>query len=144
MFDTNHIHPMLVHFPIALSMMGITFEAVRFFFYKTEGNSKCSCGELLLYFAAVSAIFALLAGFLFTSTFSGKTLEVRNLHVLLAVLSTVALTVTSFFYLLGRFGKQNGKALRMIGLCFYVLSALLIGATGYMGGNLVFTYMIGL
>ena len=144
MLDTSHFHPMLVHFPIALSMMGITFEAVRFFFYKTEGNSKCSCGELLLYFAALSAIFALLAGFLFTSTFSGKPLEVRNQHMLLAVLSTVALSLTSFFYLLVRFGKQKGKAFRVVGLMLYVLSAILIGATGYMGGNLVYTYMIGL
>jgi len=144
MFDTSHFHPMLVHFPIALAMVGMALELVRFFFCKTEPGSKFSCGELLLYFAAFSAVFALLAGFLFTSTLSGKPLEVRNLHVLLAVLSTVALSVTSFFYLLVRFGKQKGKAIRLVGLMFYVLSAILIGATGYMGGNLVYTYMIGL
>ena len=142
MFDTSHFHPMFVHFPVALSMVGLLLEIVRFFYCKTD--SKLPCGELLLYFAAVSAIFALLTGFLFTSSLSGKPLEVRNLHMLLAVFSTVSLALTSLFYLIARFGKQNGKTFRMVGLLFYTLSALLIGATGYMGGNLVFTYMIGL
>jgi len=144
MIDTTHIHPMLVHFPIAMAMLGMAFELIRFFFCKSESDSKFSCGELLLYFATLSAIFALLAGFLFTSTLSGQTLEVRNLHKLLAVLSTVSLSTTSFFYMLVRFGNQNGKTFRVVGLLFYVLSAILIGATGYMGGNLVYTYMIGL
>ena len=142
MFDTSHFHPMLVHFPVALSMVGLLFEIVRFFYCKTE--SKLPCGELLLYFAAVSAVFALLTGFLFTSSLSGKPLEVRNLHMLLAILATVSLLLASFFYLIARFGKQNRKTFRIAGLLFYTLSALLIGAAGYMGGNLVFTYMIGL
>ena len=144
MFDTNHFHPMIVHFPIALSMVGMAFEVVRFFFCKSEPGSKFSCGELLLYFAAFSAILALLTGFMFTTAFSGKPLEVRNLHVTLAVLATVALSAASLFYLLVRFGKHSGKGFRIVGLLFYMLSAVLIGATGYMGGNLVYTYMIGL
>lgn len=142
MFDTSHFHPMLVHFPIALTMVGMIIEVVRFFFCKTE--SKLPCGELILYFAVVSAIFSLLSGFLFTSSFSGRSLEVRNLHLLLATLSTIALSLTALFYLLARFGKQNRKTFHIAGLLFYVFSAILIGATGYMGGNLVYTYMIGL
>ena len=142
MFDTSHFHPMLVHFPIALTMVGVALEIVRVFFCKTD--TKIPCGELLLYFAAVSALFALLSGFLFTSTFAGKPLEVKNMHQLLAILSTVALTLASLFYLLNRFGKQKKNVFFITGLTFYILSAILMGATGYMGGNLVYTYMIGL
>ena len=142
MFDTCHFHPIFVHFPIALSMVGLGLELVRTFFCKTA--AKLPCGELLLYFAAVSAVFALLTGFLFTASFSGKPLEMKNLHQLLAVLSTVALSATSLLYLLARYKKQNEKIFRMAGLMFYVVSAILTGATGYMGGNLVYTCMIGL
>ena len=142
MLDSSHFHPMLVHFPIALTMVGMMLEVVRFFFCKSQ--SKLPTGELILYFAAVSAVFALLSGFLFTGTFSGKPLELRNTHQLLAILATVALSLTSLFYLLARFGKQNPKTFQLAGLIFYILSALLTGATGYMGGNLVYTYMIGL
>jgi len=142
MFDTSHFHPMLVHFPIALTIVGMTLELVRVFFCKTE--TKLPCGELLLYFAAVSALFALLSGFLFTSTLAGKPLEVRNTHILFAVLATIALSLASLFYLLDRFGKQKKSIIRMTGLAFYVISAILMGAAGYMGGSLVYTYMIGL
>jgi len=144
MFDTSHFHPMLVHFPVALALLGIVLELAHFFFFKNEKDLKFSVGELLLYFATISAIFAMLTGFLFTSTFSGKSLEVRNLHMFLAVLSTVTLSVTSLFYLFYRFVKQKGETFRIIGLLFYILSALLVGATGFIGGNLVYSYMIGL
>ena len=142
MFNFSHFHPMLVHFPIALAMVGLLIEAVRFFYCKTE--PKFPCGEALLYLATISALFALLTGFLFTPSLSGKPLEVRNLHLLLAVLSTVSLLLASLFYLIARFGKQNGKIFSITGLLFYALSALLMSATGFMGGNLVYTYMIGL
>ena len=142
MFDTNHFHPMLVHFPIALTMVGALLEVVRFLIKKRE--TKLPCGEVLLYLAAASAAIALSSGFLFTSTFSGKPLEVRNLHLILASLTTLVLLLTSFCYLLYRFGKQKQKIFYMSGLAFYLLSAVLVGATGFMGGNLVYTYMIGL
>ena len=142
MFNTSHFHPMLVHFPIALTMVGALFEVVRFLWSKSK--IKLLSGEMLLYFATIMVVFALLSGFFFTSSFSGKPLEVRNLHQLLAILSTVTLSMASLFYLLERYSKQKRKIYYLTGLLFYALSALLISATGYMGGNLVYTYMIGL
>jgi len=142
MFNTSHFHPMLVHFPIALTMVGALFEIVRFLIKKPV--TKLPCGEVLLYLATASAVITLLSGFLFTTSFSGKPLEVRNLHMLLAMLSTVVMLIASLFYLLDRYGKTKRRFFLMTGLAFYTLSALLVGATGYMGGNLVYTYMIGL
>jgi len=142
MFDTSQIHPMLVHFPIALAIVGVVLEVLRFSFRKSE--SKLPCGELLLYIAAVSAVVALLSGFLFTGSFSGKPLEVRNMHLLLASLSTASLLLTSLLYLFARFGKQGRTVFPKVGLTFYIVSAILMGATGHVGGDLVYTYMIGL
>ena len=142
MFNTSHFHPMLVHFPIALMMVGALLELVRFLTKKPV--TKLPCGEVLLYFATATAVFTLLSGFLFTASFSGKPLEVRNLHVLLAILTTLVSLMASCFYLLDRFGKKKRKLFYLTGLAFFLLSALLVGATGFMGGNLVYTYMIGL
>ena len=139
MFD---IHPILVHFPIALTVVGLGLELFRVFCRKTE--TKLQSGELLLYIAAVSAVFALLSGFLFTSTLAGKPLEVRNTHMLLAIFATCALSLASLFYLLDRFGKQNKSVFLSLGLTLYVMAAILMGAAGHMGGTLVYTYMIGL
>jgi uncharacterized membrane protein len=142
MFDTSHLHPMLVHFPIALTMAGALLEIVRFFFCKN--GTKWPCGELILYLASASAVLALMSGLFFTSTFSGKPLEVRNTHLWLAVASTVVLLLATLFYLLNRFSKPNRKIFHVSGLLLYALAALLVGATGFLGGNLVYTYMIGL
>ena len=143
MFDISQMHPMLVHFPIALTVVGVVFEVVRFFFRSTEPR-KLPCGELLLYIASMSAVVALLSGFLFTGTFSGKPLEVRNTHLLFAAFSTAALLLASLLYLLAHFGKREWSVFQKIGLAFYVAAAILMGVAGHVGGNLVYTYMIGL
>jgi len=141
---------MIVHFPIALTLVGVVCELIRFYFRKPEGmffhkpEPKMPCGELLLYIAAASAVAATLSGFFFTGTFAGEALDVRNLHMVLAVLSTAALVLTSLFYIQAHFVRARRPVYTKLGLSFYVLSALLIILTGHMGGNLVYTYMIGL
>jgi len=148
MFDTSKIHPMLVHFPIALAIVGVVLELVRFYFHKPneaffhKAEPKLPSGELLLYIATVSAVVAVLSGFLFTGTFAGKPLEVRNLHMVLAVLSTVALALASLLYIHARFVRM-GRSTKL-GLAFYVAAAILMGVAGHVGGDLVYTYMIGL
>ena len=138
MFDTSHFHPMLVHFPIALAVVGLFFEVI---FYR-KGNEKPVCGEFILYLAALSAIAALLTGLLFTSSLSGEALVMKNKHQLFAILSTVFLCLTSLAYLYQRFSKKNRQSL--IGIGLYIISFVLIGITGFLGGDLVYSYMIGL
>lgn len=142
MFDTSHLHPMLVHFPIALAMVGLLFEIARFFFSKKIPATLC--GEFMLYVACLSAIAAVLSGEFFTGKFTGEPLDVRDIHRMLAIISTISLILASIVYLIRRFKDDNNKGLEMLGLSLYILSALLIGITGFMGGNLVYSYMIGL
>lgn len=142
MIDVTHIHPMLVHFPIALVMIGLLFEAMELFFLKEK--KLCSCGEYILYFATISALASIISGVLFTDNFVGKPSEVKEIHELMAILSTILLCLTSFIYLIRRFKQIESNRLHMTGFTFYLLSAVLIAVTGYFGGNLVYTYMIGL
>lgn len=143
MFDTSHLHPMLVHFPIALAIVGLLFEFVYMFFVKDKSKIS-NCGEFILYLATISAVATLLSGVLFTSELSGKANEVKELHELLAMLATASLFITSIIYLLQRLANKNGKGIKIAGLTFYIISVLLIGSTGFLGGNLVYSYMIGL
>lgn len=140
MFDTSHLHPMIVHFPIALAMVGLFFEII---FYK-KGNLRPACGEFILYLASLSIIAAWLTGSFFTASLSGEANAIKEQHELFATLSTVCLVLTSAVYLYIRFGKRKKKVLNQIGLAFYALSAALIAVTGFLGGNLVYSYMIGL
>lgn len=143
MFDTTHIHPMLVHFPIALALLGFLFEATNQLFLQKKGKSIV-CGEYILYFATLAAIVTVLSGYLFTGTFAGRTLEVRDDHAMYAVTASILLIATTLCYLLAYKYKVHAKKLRGVGLFLYFLSAIAVGITGAIGGTLVYTYMIGL
>jgi len=138
MFNTSHFHPMIVHFPIALAAVGLFFEVIFF----RKGNQKPVCGEFILYLATLSAIVALLTGLLFTSSLSGEALAMKEKHELFAILSTVFLFLTSLMYLYQRFSKKD--KLNLAGIALYLVSFVLISITGFLGGNLVYSYMIGL
>jgi len=138
MFDTSHLHPMIVHFPIALAVVGLFFEVI---FYR-KGNQKPVCGEFILYLASLASIVALLTGVLFTSSLSGQALVMKEKHQLFAILSTVFLILTSLVYLYRRFSKKD--KLNIAGMSLYVISFVLMSITGFLGGNLVYSYMIGL
>ena len=45
MFDTSHIHPMLVHFPIALTLLGVLLSAFKLF---KPTKFRYPCGEIIL------------------------------------------------------------------------------------------------
>jgi len=138
MFDTSHLHPMIVHFPIALAAVGLFFEVI---FYK-KGNQKPVCGEFILYLACLAAIVAILTGMLFTSSLSGEAQVMKEKHALFATLSTVFLFLTSIVYLYQRLSKKD--KLKQAGIVLYFVSFVLISITGFLGGNLVYSYMIGL
>jgi len=138
MFDTSHFHPMIVHFPIALAAVGLFFEIIFF----RKGKEKPVCGEFILYLASLSAIVALLTGLLFTSSLSGEAFALKNRHELFAILSTVFLFLTSAVYLYRRFGKND--KLNQAGIVLYIISFVFVSITGFLGGNLVYSYMIGL
>ena len=44
-FNIDHIHPMLVHFPIALTLLGVLFSDFKL--SKTT-QSRYPCGEIML------------------------------------------------------------------------------------------------
>ena len=80
MISLSHIHPMLVHFPIALIVIGFVADFASLVFKKEACLSKA--GFYLLIVGTLSAVFALLAGVLFTSDMSGSTGEVRDTPLL--------------------------------------------------------------
>lgn len=142
MFDTSHLHPMLVHFPIALGLVGLLFEFASLWVKKVNLDSRC--GEILLYLATFSALVAVLSGLVFTGSFAGKPGELRDIHLMLAVIATVLLCIASVFYLNYSLSSEKNIKTRKTGFIFYLLAAVFVAATGAVGGTLVYSYMIGL
>lgn len=141
MFDISHIHPILVHFPVALTLLGVLLESIAV--WRRKSIDGCRCGEILLYFAALSAIVAAVAGGLFTPDFTNHTLaQAKNTHSSFAGVSVALLCVASAFYLSGYVVKKYKPILRNIGFIFYLLSALAVAVAGFLGGALVYNDML--
>ena len=138
MFDTAHIHPMVVHFPIALALLGCLLE-----FISLIRKKDFCCGEVLLYFATVSALVAITTGSLFTPNFTiEKLAEAKDIHSDFAGMTVMMLCIASVLYLLKYFWKKYTPTLRKIGFFFYLLGAFCVGITGYLGGVLVYNDLL--
>ncbi|WP_365979023.1 DUF2231 domain-containing protein [uncultured Bacteroides sp.] len=97
MFDTSHIHPMLVHFPIALTLLGVLFEG---FYLFRSSQFRYPCGELILYFATISALSAAVSSSLFTLDFTNPELaQIKNIYSAFAGITVILLCITSAIYL---------------------------------------------
>lgn len=138
MFDIAHIHPMLVHFPIALALLGCLLEFVSLM----RKHPPC-CGEILLYFATLAAILAASAGNFFTPDFAvAKLAEAKNIHSTLAGVTVTMLCVATAFYIGTHIWKKHATLFRKIGFVFYMIGALAVAITGYLGGVLVYNDLL--
>lgn len=140
MFNVDHIHPMLVHFPIALTLLGVLFAALRL--YKPN-KFAFPCGEYILYFATASAILAAMAGGAFTPNFTNPVLaQAKNIHSTFAGITVTFLCIASVFYFGRHFLKKYSEALQKAGFAFYVLAALSVSVTGFLGGVIVYNDLL--
>ena len=118
MFDTSHLHPLLVHFPIALIIVGF-FADVVFLFFKSE---KClsKTGFYLMVLGALAAIAAWTTGQLFTDEPSqGEIAKVFERHETGALINNDSYDYRSFTENLSGNKKEGGNKPEMD--CFYSL-----------------------
>lgn len=142
MFSLTHLHPMIVHFPIALVAIGFLAELASLFFKKEACLPKISL--YLLIIGTLAAMAAVLAGVFFTDKLSGEAGAVERTHALLAFITTGLLTVTSLLRLLPLLKGKETKTTKQLAFVFYLLSMLAVSATGFYGGTLVYSYMMPL
>ena len=92
MFSTDHLHPMIVHFPIALITVGFIADVVSLFF-KSE---KClsSTGFYLMVLGTLAAIAAWSSGQLFTEEpTQGEILKVFHNHETGALITMILMII---------------------------------------------------
>jgi len=141
MFTTSHLHPMLVHFPIALVTIGFVADFVYVFIKKEECFSKM--GFYLLITGTLAALVTLLSGVLFTSEMAGAAGGVRETHELFAWITVILLIVTlALRTMVVR--KTENSLFKWLIFTMYGLAALSVSITGFFGGTLVYNYMMPL
>ena len=142
MFTTSHLHPMLVHFPIALVMIGFLAE-LAFLFFKKEVSLR-KMGYYLLIIGTLATLAAWLTGNFFTSEMDGAAGKARETHELFATITLVLLLATSVLRTTLLIVKNENSALKTLSFFLYALAAVSVSITGYLGGTLVYNYMLGL
>lgn len=142
MFSTNHLHPLLVHFPIALVIVGF-FAEVAFLFFKKE-LSLSKTGYYLLIAGTLAAVLAWITGNFFTSEMDGPAGKIKDLHELFAIITLGLLVATSLIRSILLILKNENPNLKLLVFILYGLAAISVSITGYLGGSLVYNYMLGM
>lgn len=142
MFDLNHLHPMIVHFPIALLIVGFIADAAGIIF-KKEFYSKA--GFYLLILGTLGVVAAYFSGNfagegVTESGALGKALEV---HEQAAELSLWLMTGVAVIRIALVLLKKYTGVYKWVAFVLFFAGVLSIARTGYYGGELVYKHAAG-
>ncbi len=142
MFDTSHLHPIIVHFPIALLITGFVADTIFLIYRKEACLSKL--GFYLMLAGTLGAIAAVLSGNFFTEELSGSVEAVRERHETFANITMWLMIVASVvrIFLLRKVGASSRAGMGVYIL--YLIGVILVGYTGMLGGTMVYDYLIGI
>jgi uncharacterized membrane protein len=140
--DSSHFHPMLVHFPIALLIVGFLFDVIGMFFKKEKCLS--TTGLYLMILGTIGSIAAFLTGEYFTKEMTGIAGEMKENHEVFAKFTMYTMIIASTFRIWIVVLKKSETFWKWIILVVYLIGAVSVGYTGFLGGKLVYNVMIGL
>ena len=143
MFNTAHLHPMIVHFPIALITIGFVAEVFSLFFRSEKCLSRT--GFYLMVLGTLAAIAAWSTGQLFTNEpTQGEIVGVFAKHETGALITMILMIIGTVFRIWLVLKKQEESQLKWLAFGFYLLGFAAVTFTGYMGGTMVYNYMMAL
>jgi uncharacterized membrane protein len=143
MFNTAHLHPMIVHFPVALITVGFISEVLSLFFKSEKCLSRT--GFYLMVLGALSAIAAWSTGQLFTSEpTQGEILSVFEKHETGALITMILMVIGAAFRIWLMVQKKEETQLKWVAFGFYFMAFAAVTFTGFMGGTMVYNFMMAL
>lgn len=141
MFNTAHLHPMIVHFPIALIMAG--FLADLLYLYRKD-NWLLKTGFFLMILGTLGALAAATTGALFTQEpTEGEVVKIYNIHTH-AALTTVIIMVIVLLLRIYFFVKHKEDQFKWTIFFLYLFGTMAVSYTGYIGGTMVYSYFLGI
>ena len=136
MFDISHLHPMVVHFPIAIIMVGFLADLASLVFKKERCLS--TMGMYLELLGALAAIIAFGTGHFLT----GDTIEGAGhngeMHELFATMTLVTIILAAFFRILIVYLKKDETKMKYVAMVIFFFAFVFVAITGYFGGMVVY------
>jgi uncharacterized membrane protein len=69
---------------------------------------------------------------------------VKNIHATFAVITMLLLIINSLLRIYLKRSNRENSPMKWLSFAIYALAALMVGITGFYGGNLVYNYMMPL
>jgi len=139
--NTSDLHPMIVHFPIALIIVGFLADVVFLFFKHEKCLSKT--GFYLMVLGALGAIAAWATGQLFTYEPSqGEILKVFEKHETGALITMILMVTGAALRIYLVIIRREDTSLKWVVFILYLLAFCTVSFTGFMGGTMVYKYMM--
>jgi uncharacterized membrane protein len=136
------LHPRTVHFPIALSLVGVLFAALGLL---RRRQAWISYGQVSLLFGWIGVLVAVVTG-LIDQTAAPQTPEVTaviNQHITAGIALLVAIGLALYWPLRNkRLWSETGPA-RWGYLALLAVIVALVLVEGWLGGRLVYTFGVG-
>jgi uncharacterized membrane protein len=142
MIETAHFHPMVVHFPIAIIIVGFLADIAGLVFKKEKAFLKM--GFYLEILGMVAAIAAYSTGYFFTSPMEGEAGIMREKHSTFALYTLISIIAATFIRVLLVYFRKEETRLKYLALGVFFLAFVFVSVTGYLGGILVLEYLIGI
>lgn len=143
MFSTSHLHPMIVHFPIALITVGFIADLASLFFKSEKCLSKT--GFYLMIAGTLAAVAAWSTGQLFTNEpAQGEIVKVFDRHETGALITMILMIIGTAFRIWMVIIKKEETSMKWIAFGFYLLGFAAVTYTGFMGGTMVYNFMMSL
>ncbi len=142
MFDLSHIHPMIVHFPIALLIIGFLADLTGAITKKEFFNKA---GFYLLILGTLGAVAGYISGDYAGDgvTEAGALGQALELHEHAAELSLWLMLGTALVRIAAVSFKKYTGVIKIIAMVLFFAGVLSIARTGYYGGELVFKHAAG-
>ena len=141
MISATHLHAMVIHFPIALIMVGFLSEMIALF---TKKEFFKNAAIYLLLIGALSAIVAYISGnYAGDGIDEGPLKAPLELHEQAATITLWLAIIVSLFKVAISYFKYNRKWTKWVVIVLFTALAGAVSTTGYLGGQLVYKHAAG-
>ena len=134
------IHPMTVHFPIALILVSCLL-AVIYIIDKHDASLNL-CLRVLVVLGAISAWAAVITGS-YHLKLTPEAELIKHIHHNFATWTAWIISISALFYLIIIFyRKPLPKIIGILGFIFLIAATVLISFTGFYGGYIVYNVLL--